>query len=93
MDGCRCKHNQSCEKHKGLAGWLRRFRAYFLLLRMGNVIWLQTPLGGLGTGEDDPSVILVATFLPRNWRLFVPEGGRFYRFAWRFRRNPKTLEV
>jgi len=94
MNRCRCNHNQPCDKHTGLAGWLRRFWAYFLWARMSNGAWLATPLGGVSAGGDaDPDVVLVVTFLPRNWRLLVPEGGIFYRFALRLRRSPKTLEV
>lgn len=83
---CKCNHNQPCAEHPGFAGWLRRFREYFLFLRFsGGHWWLQTPFAGCAwNGFDDPSVRFCVSFWPASWRLIVPPGGCFYRFSIRF---------
>jgi hypothetical protein len=91
---CKCNHNQPCAAHPGLAGWLRRFREYFLVLRMSNGLWVQTPIGGFAwRGDQNPEQIFSISFIPTRWSLIVEERGSYYRHTVRFFKRHEIEET
>lgn len=84
---CRCNIAAGCTLHRGARAWLRRLAAYFRIHTRKDIWFLCSPVLSVCYARDwqtrNKRKLLFISFLPRNWKLIVPEAEEAFAFTFR----------